>query len=1024
MADLPNIPLPRVAHLEQVDSYFGDIGKKLEKAVSLGDEFQKTMASSTKRTKDLAEGLQDIAKKNKKLMDDFAKQQSKYRSLLSTLEEGSAQYREMMQKVNKTQKDFNEAQEKIVEQFAEQEEALDSARYKFKDFAQNGLQITLNLLDKIGKALIMKGLKGMELGIEGIWTVMKRAYELQERWTRVMGAFNMRLGSFSPNMKAARGEAMHWEGTIRGLTDNFGEGLEMFQEYTEGFKRTLPKDEEQKWGNLGLGIARGLGLGGRAAGEWLHSAYQMGQTSDETAESFKEIALSAIEANVPVNMLTKEFSEAREMLVSFGKDGQKAFIQNFTAMKKLGVSLKSLEQFMKSTDNFDDAVKSMAKVNTLFGTTVNALEMVMEQDPSKRMEMVRKQMLAQGKTFDSLSRQEREVLAETMKVSQDELAGVLRDNKTLEDVQKKQEKERLKEMNAQKFIQKQTLKTAQTQFAMSAAYDKITVALIKMLRPFTDALNLTKVGGAGFINFGDALQKGLEFLVGNPKKGIKGLFEKIGDNKEFKDTLTFIAIKVKEFVSWITKLNGQKEGIDGFVSSLSIGFRKAWNAVEPIIIGIKDFFANEKVQNGIKWMIENIDRLALAWVGVKAVMLGLKLSSFISQLRNLVNPLRQVTQTLQSSSALPSGIMSAADEVMSGGGGAYGRGAAGGGVRSAINAAGKGILNMGPKGIGGAVMGAGIGSMTNLGVGGIQGALGVDSTGAGDIAGIVGGIIGGAIGGPVGAAVFGATAKALTDGLPDLWKALAKKGSSYADEDPYAAEKELAKKRDPLQTQKNTLWLQREKEKQKVEETIEQQITDKKLTNEKDINKLRKQKLNDLEKWEKDNINSRMIAQMEAVAMEKGVTADEYYKLVEGVMAGQTKSSGNTFGASEGIGYKLLEAINGRGPLFTRDEKKRPVWGRHGFEEGFASGGIVTSPTRALVGENGPEAIIPLRAIARPEGRTPMKFGGSTAKDIVNLAANSGRSASGQTRVEVVSSPVYLDGKEVGRNLTRLVIGA
>src|SRR6185295_6768921 len=46
----------------------------------------------------------------------------------------------------------------------------------------------------------------------------------------------------------------------------------------------------------------------------------------------------------------------------------------------------------------------------------------------------------------------------------------------------------------------------------------------------------------------------------------------------------------------------------------------------------------------------------------------------------------------------------------------------------------------------------------------------------------------------------------------------------------------------------------------------------------------------------------------------------------------------------------------------------------------FASGGIVSSPTRAMIGEAGPEAVIPLRGMARGRLRNPMSLGGRAAQ--------------------------------------------
>ena len=54
---------------------------------------------------------------------------------------------------------------------------------------------------------------------------------------------------------------------------------------------------------------------------------------------------------------------------------------------------------------------------------------------------------------------------------------------------------------------------------------------------------------------------------------------------------------------------------------------------------------------------------------------------------------------------------------------------------------------------------------------------------------------------------------------------------------------------------------------------------------------------------------------------------------------------------------------------------------RKGADRAFASGGIVTSPTRGIVGESGPEAVIPLNG-----GRLPMFGGGGSTTVNVNVS--------------------------------------
>ena len=57
----------------------------------------------------------------------------------------------------------------------------------------------------------------------------------------------------------------------------------------------------------------------------------------------------------------------------------------------------------------------------------------------------------------------------------------------------------------------------------------------------------------------------------------------------------------------------------------------------------------------------------------------------------------------------------------------------------------------------------------------------------------------------------------------------------------------------------------------------------------------------------------------------------------------------------------------------------------------MAKGGIVRKPTLALIGEDGPEAVVPLSAKHNPGGVMPALGGGSSAPIVVQLMLPGGR---------------------------------
>lgn len=452
---------------------------------------------------------------------------------------------------------------------------LDKMSSKAKVFGGIMKNQVVKGFDNLAKGIMKAAAATVEWGLEALIGSIQKVYELQERWTRAIGDFNKKLGAASGNLKGARKDAMQWEGTIRGLTDQFGEGLKMFAEYQEGFTRILPDEKQRKaFSQLGLTIAQGFDLGGKSAGEFLKAMYQLGQSPRESKAAFGAIISSARAADVPVNLFAKEIADSRDYMVEFGKEGQKSFITAAAYGKKLGLALRDLEKFSKTFDRFDDSVETVAKLNTLFGTTTNALDLMLEDDPAKRLETIRQSLLGQGKTWDTLTRKERLAFGQLTNLSQEEAAGVLKAGANISDFYAKREKAELTEKQAQQLMQKQLRATATTMFAFGAAIDKITVAVGNAIKPFLQMMGLASKGGKDFKSFSQVMQSVTDTIV--------GFFNGLAKNKTWTATMEKLAGYTKTFFGFLKdQLTGPNltKNIDRLVGA----FETLWSWSKKIL---------------------------------------------------------------------------------------------------------------------------------------------------------------------------------------------------------------------------------------------------------------------------------------------------------------------------------------------------------------------------------------------------------------------------------------------------------
>ena len=167
-----------------------------------------------------------------------------------------------------------------------------------------------------------------------------------------------------------------------------------------------------KWGMV-------AGLSAQQVGELSRSMVLMGQGAQDV-EHFLQLTVSAArKAGISSAALAKQFTGAGKALLELtGPKAQKALLESAAKLSQMGVGIDKLKGFIDATDVFDQTAESMARLNTVFGTQINALEVFAEQDPAKRFEMVARQLKAAGANVDMI-RQEKKFLADNLHVSED-----------------------------------------------------------------------------------------------------------------------------------------------------------------------------------------------------------------------------------------------------------------------------------------------------------------------------------------------------------------------------------------------------------------------------------------------------------------------------------------------------------------------------------------------------------------------------------------------------------------------------
>lgn len=180
------------------------------------------------------------------------------------------------------------------------------------------------------------------------------------------------------------------------------------------------KDEVAKNAGEFAVYRKGLGL----TGEAFRAMGTMAQTTGKTLEeTLGEVANQALQMGTKFGVSSKEVAKTMADMAgdvaNFGGMGTKELAAMAVYTKKLGINAKELQAVIAKWDNFEDAAVGASKLSQAFGMNIDAMEMMKEQNPAKRMDMLRDSFRATGKSVEDLSRQELKLLSAQMGLSEE-----------------------------------------------------------------------------------------------------------------------------------------------------------------------------------------------------------------------------------------------------------------------------------------------------------------------------------------------------------------------------------------------------------------------------------------------------------------------------------------------------------------------------------------------------------------------------------------------------------------------------
>src|SRR5210317_29882 len=130
----------------------------------------------------------------------------------------------------------------------------------------------------------------------------------------------------------------------------------------------------------------------------------------------KQLVGGADDLGLSLKNVSKNFDAAIKDSKNFGYMTRKELTATSLYATKLGMEMSDLASFGNKFDTFEGAAESVGKLSAAFGIQLDTLDMVMEDNPAKKLDMVREALEKSGKSIDTIlgDRRQAQYLADSI----------------------------------------------------------------------------------------------------------------------------------------------------------------------------------------------------------------------------------------------------------------------------------------------------------------------------------------------------------------------------------------------------------------------------------------------------------------------------------------------------------------------------------------------------------------------------------------------------------------------------------
>jgi hypothetical protein len=378
-------------------------------------------------------------------------------------------------------------------------------------------------------------LGGVVRAIESLYDTW---FQAQSQLTRALGETAMATGATSRQLQdfrdfasSMRGSMLELNGSVVGWT----ESMQIARDSAIALRmdaRTMVSELGENAQNQLLATQRGLGMSAQQIATLFRTIETGAMGPIENIGQFTlEIRRFSDEIGANASTMASDFLESRDSIQRFGEDGVRVFERTATYANRLGFETQRILQMAERFDRFGDASQNLNQLNAMFGTTISSIEMINEEDPVRRIQMITQAVRDQGFEWNQMNRYQQNALAESLGVSASEAARLM-NGETMEEI----EAQRAAEMQRQETFQRRQLEaqetlldvieSTQTHFATIGDYlQRIWLTVAEAISPIFEAVRESSSG-----------------IV----EAVRDWVKEISGERDFQDTIRDIANWIRE----------------------------------------------------------------------------------------------------------------------------------------------------------------------------------------------------------------------------------------------------------------------------------------------------------------------------------------------------------------------------------------------------------------------------------------------------------------------------------------------